>query len=68
MAMVALTQNGLTSKLGDAHVGHRKMGSALSSVVSFPYGFSQPGEYRIFVQIKQAGRVQTGVFDAQVEP
>jgi hypothetical protein len=68
MAMIALTQNGLTSELGDAHVGHRKMGSLLSSVVSFPYGFPQPGEYRIFVQIKRAGRVQTGVFDAQVEP
>ncbi len=35
--------------------------------VSFPYGFPRPGEYRIFVQIKRAGRVETGVFDARVQ-
>jgi hypothetical protein len=34
--------------------------------VSFPYGFPRPGDYHIFVQIKRAGRVQTGVFRAQV--
>lgn len=35
--------------------------------VSFPYGFPQPGLYRIFVQIKRAGRIETGVFDAEVK-
>jgi hypothetical protein len=38
-----------------------------SSEVSFPYGFPKPGEYRIFVQIKRAGQVETGVFDAHVQ-
>jgi hypothetical protein len=35
--------------------------------VRFPYGFPQPGDYRIFVQIKRAGQVETGVFDAHVQ-
>jgi hypothetical protein len=39
----------------------------LAPRVSFPYGFPRAGEYRIFVQIKCGGRVETGVFDALVE-
>ncbi|MFZ0886624.1 MAG: hypothetical protein WAN14_24695, partial [Candidatus Acidiferrales bacterium] len=34
--------------------------------VSFPYGFPKAGEYRIFVQMKRGGQVETGVFDADV--
>jgi hypothetical protein len=45
------------------------MGSAVSIApeIGFPYGFPKPGEYRIFVQIKRAGQVETGVFDALVQ-
>jgi hypothetical protein len=35
--------------------------------VRFPFGFPQAGDYRIFVQIKRAGQVETGVFDAHVQ-
>jgi hypothetical protein len=34
--------------------------------VSFPYGFPKAGEYRIFVQMKRGGQVETGVFDTDV--
>jgi hypothetical protein len=39
----------------------------LEPEVSFPYGFPKPGEYRIFVQIKRGGQVETGVFDTRVQ-
>jgi hypothetical protein len=42
-----------------AHVGHAR--------VSFPYAFPRPGRYRIWVQIKRAGAIQTGAFEAEVE-
>jgi hypothetical protein len=34
--------------------------------LSFPYVFPKAGRYRIWVQIKAGGEVQTGVFDADV--
>jgi hypothetical protein len=40
--------------------------TALPAEVSFPYGFPAPGDYRIFVQVKRGGTIETGVFDAQV--
>jgi hypothetical protein len=40
----------------------------MSPEVSFPYGFPKAGEYRIFVQIKRAGHIETGVFDTLVTP
>jgi hypothetical protein len=33
------------------------------AVVSFPYGVPTPGKYRIFVQMKRAGKVETGGFE-----
>lgn len=35
--------------------------------ISFPYGFPKPGDYRMFVQIKRAGKVETGIFDVSVQ-
>jgi hypothetical protein len=46
---------------------HAMHGMSLPAEVSFPYGFPQPGDYRIFVQVKRAGKVETGIFDARVE-
>ena len=36
--------------------------------ITFPYGFPQPGDYRLFLQLKRAGRVETAVFDTHVVP
>lgn len=37
---------------------------ALPNTVAFPYGVPTPGRYRIFVQMKHGGTVETGIFDA----
>jgi hypothetical protein len=41
--------------------------AAVPSLVSFPYGFPKAGDYRIIVQVKRSGRVETGIFDTRVE-
>lgn len=52
--------------MGSMNMGSMKMAPA-SPEVSFPYGFPQPGDYHIFVQVKRAGHVETGAFVAHVE-
>jgi hypothetical protein len=44
-----------------SHSGH------LPPTVTFPYGFPEPGDYRIFVQMKRSGRIITRSFDVRVE-
>jgi len=39
----------------------------LDPIVEFPYGFPSAGRYRIFIQMKHGGTVETGVFDAEVK-
>jgi hypothetical protein len=46
--------------------GMANTSAPLPAEVSFPYGFPKPGLYRIFVQVKRKGKVETGVFDAIV--
>ena len=45
---------------------HHHAQSAASSV-TFPYAFPKAGDYRIFVQVKCAGKVETGVADVRVD-
>jgi len=60
MAALELTQP------GNPHAGH-VMRPDLPAESTFPYGFPKPGPYRIYVQMKRAGHIVTGIFDARVE-
>jgi hypothetical protein len=72
MAALELAQAGLPGG-ADSTLGPMSMpmpmpeSGPLPPEVRFPYGFPKAGDYRIFVQIKRAGRIETGVFDAHVE-
>jgi hypothetical protein len=63
MAALAITAKDDRDGTAMAGMNHSQR---LPGEVSFPYGFPQAGDYRMFVQIKRAGRVETGVFDTHV--
>jgi hypothetical protein len=41
---------------------------AVTNEITFPYGFPQAGDYRLFLQVRRSGQVQTAVFDGHVAP
>jgi hypothetical protein len=59
-------QEAFARRAGDAsgleHAGH----GAAAGTLSFPYAFPRPGRYRLYVQVKRAGRILTGSFEALV--
>jgi hypothetical protein len=63
----ALSMNEMPGN-GMADAGAMNMSTGqVSSTVDFPYGFPSSGAYRIFIQMKHGNRVETGVFDANVQ-
>jgi hypothetical protein len=38
----------------------------MPSVIEFPYEFPKGGDYRLFIQVKRAGRIHTGAFAVTV--
>jgi hypothetical protein len=66
MAALGLAARGMAQS-ANPHAQHMHVAGGLPAEVSFPYGFPKPGAYRIFVQMKQGGRILTGAFTTTVE-
>jgi len=67
LAQAGLTAQSVASASGMAMEMAGSPSHSMPSEIKFPYGFPHPGNYRIFVQIKRSGQVQTAAFDAYVQ-
>lgn len=65
MAALELAAKGQLDQ--DPHALHRLHSAAVPNVVAFPYGFPSSGSYRLCVQMKRAGNVETAIFDLEVK-
>jgi hypothetical protein len=61
---MAAMQRFAGATVADAHTGHAM---TLDGRVAVPYAFPKAGPYRLFVQVKRAGRVLTSAFDVDVK-
>jgi hypothetical protein len=71
MASFELAQASLPASLEESAHSSMNMaqtgGEKVVPEISIPYGFPKAGDYRVFVQVKRAGQIQTAVFDANVK-
>jgi type IV secretory pathway VirB2 component (pilin) len=63
----ALIDHGAHGASGGTERASPPDGSGVPGIISFPYGLPGPGDYRVFVQIKRSGRVETGAFDVLID-
>ncbi len=51
---------------GDAHAGMQMTAPTITAPLAFPFAFPSGGAYRVFVQVKRNGVVETAAFDVTV--
>jgi len=66
MAAVMLADASTNAAAGMGEMDMSGEAEAVTPSVEFPYGFPSAGRYRVFIQMKHGGVVETGVFDAEV--
>jgi hypothetical protein len=67
MAALQIGERSLGGAANGAAWDHNHRTGVLPATVSFPFGLPERGDYRIFVQVKRSGRIDTGAFDVRVE-
>ena len=65
MAALALLEK-KTPQAHESMVG-MEQNQTIPPEITFPYGFPQPGDYRLFLQVRRGGQVQTAVFDVTIK-
>jgi hypothetical protein len=65
MAAMMMASNDMPGS--ESMVGMQMPTAKLPPNLSIPYGFPKLGLYRIFLQFKRAGRIETACFDAHID-
>ncbi len=66
MAMAMPARPHDPARIDDMEMDMDGTGGGAKGEVSFPYEFPEPGRYRLWIQVKSAGQILTGVFDVEV--
>jgi hypothetical protein len=63
---VAMGALALIAPPGAAPPCHEAASARPPATIGFPYGFPKAGDYRLFLQFRRGGRIETAVFDVRV--